>query len=105
MKNVNGDAMPRINPSVKVREIAERHILDISARFGLDPSNRYRLLRDQAAAPLPASPSQRDMFEAQPAAVAGNGPTSAGVAEPGELQSPIGLMEDLGTAPPGTRPN
>jgi P27 family predicted phage terminase small subunit len=50
-KNVNGDEMPRLNPAVKVREIAERHILQISERFGLDPANRYKLMRDQAAAP------------------------------------------------------
>ena len=50
--NVNGDDLIRLNPSIKARELAAKHILDIGARFGLDPSSRFKLLRDQSAAPL-----------------------------------------------------
>lgn len=96
VKNVNGEPMPRLNPMVKVREIAERHILDIGARFGLDPSNRYRLLRDQAAAPKAA-----DLFNQQPI----SDQPSAPVSDPHQLPSPLGLMDELATSPPGGRPN
>lgn len=98
VKNVNGDLMPRLNPMVKVREIAERHILDIGARFGLDPANRYKLLRDQAAAPTP-----NDLFNRAPA-TAGDQPAQPAPA-PDQLPSPLGLMDDLSSQPPGSRPN
>lgn len=102
VKNVNGDPMPRLNPSVKVREIAERHIMDIGARFGLDPSNRYKLLRDQSAAPKAA-----DLFSQAPTAK-NDGDTAIPAspsADSDELPSPLGLMEDLASRPPGSRPN
>lgn len=48
-ENVNGKPLMRLNPAVKVREIAEKHILDIGDKFGMNPFQRYKLLRDQAA--------------------------------------------------------
>lgn len=45
---VNGDELHKLSPWVKVREIAARHVLDIGARFGLDPANRFKLIRDEA---------------------------------------------------------
>jgi P27 family predicted phage terminase small subunit len=42
----------RMNPAVKVREIAEKHILDIGEKFGLNPFARYKLLREQSLAGL-----------------------------------------------------
>lgn len=48
-ENVNGKPLMRLNPAVKVREIAEKHILDIGGQFGMNPFQRYKLLRDQAA--------------------------------------------------------
>lgn len=100
VKNVNGDLMPRLNPMVKVREIAERHILEIGSRFGLDPSNRYKLLRDQSAAPA----SSGDLFN-QPAPVADGEQPPAAPATSNELPSPLGLMEQLSSPVPGSRPN
>lgn len=100
VKNVNGEPMPRLNPMVKVREIAERHILEISSRFGLDPANRYKLLRDQAAAP-----KAQDLFSSVPGQPAAGASPPASGPEPDELPSPIGLMDDLASRPPGTRPN
>lgn len=97
VKNVNGEPMPRLNPMVKVREIAERHILDIGARYGLDPANRYKLLRDQAAAPKAA-----DLFNQQPSSA--DQPQASAV-DPDQLPSPLGLMDDLSSNPPGGRPN
>lgn len=98
VKNVNGDLMPRLNPMVKVREIAERHILEIGARFGLDPANRYKLLRDQAAAPMP----NPDLFNRTPAGV---DETQAAANSDDEPPNPLGLMDQLASAPPGSRPN
>lgn len=51
--NVNGDELHRMNPAVKVRQVSERAILEISARFGLDPQSRFKLLREQSLSPLP----------------------------------------------------
>lgn len=102
VRNVNGDLMPRLNPMVKVREIAERHILDIGSRFGLDPANRYKLLRDQAAAPAPSGglfdrpQSQQGEGQAQPQAT----PVSQA-----ELPSALGLMGEMSSPVPGSRPN
>lgn len=101
VKNINGDPMPRMNPSVKVREIAERHILEISARFGLDPANRYKLLRDQAAAPKPVNEQGEMAFDQ-----ANTGATPPAREDADEPPSPLGLMEDLSSpVPPGTRAN
>lgn len=47
---VNEQKLLRLNPAVKVRQIAEKHILEIGAKFGMNPFDRYKLLRDQAAA-------------------------------------------------------
>lgn len=45
---INKDVLHKINPMVRVREIAERHILELGARFGLDPMNRFRLIGVQS---------------------------------------------------------
>lgn len=102
VKNVNGDMMPRLNPSVKVRELAERHILEIGARFGLDPANRYRLMRDQAAAPLPqgnAGDQPGLPLEGEP----GAGNRDASSIDDGAPPNPLGLMNDIASRPPGAR--
>jgi P27 family predicted phage terminase small subunit len=48
VKTVSGDRMERLRPAVKIRELAERHIMEIGERFGLNPSARYKMLRDEA---------------------------------------------------------
>jgi P27 family predicted phage terminase small subunit len=50
-ENVNGKPLMRLNPAVKVREIAEKHILEIGGQFGMNPFQRYRLLREQSGVP------------------------------------------------------
>lgn len=45
---INKDVLHKMNPMVRVREIAERHILEIGARFGLDPMNRFKLIAAEA---------------------------------------------------------
>lgn len=101
VKNVNGDHLPRLNPMVKVREIAERHILEIGARFGLDPANRYKLLRDQAAAPSP----NPDLFNRKPAGIDAHPEQPSPPAAHETPPNPLGLMDDLASVPPGSRPN
>lgn len=96
VKNMNGDPMPRLNPAVRVRELAERHIIDIGSRFGLNPADRYRVLRDQAGMPLGGlfdKPGEKD----EPGEV-----TSAESAGP---ETPIGLMRRRAAPPPGSLPN
>jgi P27 family predicted phage terminase small subunit len=85
-KNVNNDDLMRLNPAVKVRELAERHILEIGSRFGLDPASRYRLLRDQSAAPLGGLfGSASEGLSAAPA--------------PAAEEEPVGLMRRASEAP------
>lgn len=81
-KNVNGDTIERMRPSVKVREIAERHIIDHGERFGLNPQTRFKLLRDQSLIP------QGGLFDTnQPPAKA----------EPESIdESPVGIMARMG---------
>lgn len=45
---ITKDMQHKLSPMVKVREIAEKHILELGARFGLDPTNRFRLVAAQA---------------------------------------------------------
>jgi P27 family predicted phage terminase small subunit len=45
---INKDVLHKLSPMVRVREIAERHILELGARFGLDPTNRFKLVAAQA---------------------------------------------------------
>lgn len=48
VKTVSGDKMERLRPAVKIRELAERHIMEIGERFGLNPAARYKMLRDES---------------------------------------------------------
>lgn len=45
---INKDVLHKLSPMVRVREIAEKHILEIGARFGLDPMNRFKLIAAEA---------------------------------------------------------
>ena len=94
-KNVNGDDLMRVNPAVKVRELAERHILEIGSRFGLDPSSRYKLLRDQSASALGG------LFSGQGAGGTGEDRGSRGAEETGD-DEPLALMQRASAAPPGS---
>jgi P27 family predicted phage terminase small subunit len=50
-KSVTGELLKRLNPMVKVREIAEKHLIELEDRFGLNPTARQKMLRGQAALP------------------------------------------------------
>lgn len=96
-QNVTGTGeLNRLNPAVRARELAERHILDIGSRFGLDPASRYKLLRDQGAVPSgglfdatrPAAPdTAADALADMPAPPA-----------PGD-DDPVGFMRRAGGRP------
>lgn len=45
---ITKDWLLKMNPMVKVREIAEKHLLELGARFGLDPTSRFKLVGLQA---------------------------------------------------------
>ena len=52
VKMTNSDErMPRLHPAVRVRDLAEKHLIDIEDRFGGSPLARYRLIAQQAAHP------------------------------------------------------
>lgn len=53
VKTVSGDEMIRLNPAIKVRELAERHIEEAVKHFGLAPDVRYGMLRDMNALNVP----------------------------------------------------
>lgn len=53
VKTISGDEMIRLNPSIKVRELAERHIEEAVKHFGLAPDVRYSMLRDMNALNVP----------------------------------------------------
>ena len=48
---VTGETLKRLHPMVKVREIAEKHLVELEDRFGLTPLARQKMLRDQSALP------------------------------------------------------
>jgi hypothetical protein len=41
--------MIRLHPAAKLREIAEKRLLDLEDRFGLNPRHRLAILRDMNA--------------------------------------------------------
>ncbi len=43
------ERMPRLNPSIRVRDILERQLVDIEDRFGMSTLARYRIISQQAA--------------------------------------------------------
>ena len=85
-KNINGELIERMRPSVKVREIAERHILDHGERFGLNPQTRFKLLRDQSL--IGAGP----LFGADAPKPPAEGDTTT--------EDPVGMMARMGGEPP-----
>ncbi len=85
-KTVSGDRMERLRPAVKIRELAEKHIVDIGEKFGLNPSARYKMLRDEAIVA-----SQGNLF---PSAAASAPSTSAAI------EKPTAMMARNSTMPP-----
>lgn len=90
VKTVSGDKMKRINPSVRRRDNAFGHILELSKRFGLSPADRFGLINSQRS-------------------VLGGGaapelPLSQGAPRPEETSepaSPIGALTSFDSPPPG----
>lgn len=92
--SVNGDELQKLSPWVRVREISERHILEIGARFGLDPYNRFKLLKEEALVPQGFLPGLGD----------DNKPPAAAT-EQEESGAATGALSRASTPPPGQRPN
>lgn len=98
VKTVSGDKMWRENPSVSRRDVALKAILELSKRFGLTQLDRYALLGHQASHPLGG------LFEGSgEQKTSGEKPGTAG--ESAKDGGPIGIMDGLDSAPPGSRPN
>lgn len=71
VRTVAGDDMARVHPAVKIRNDAERHLLALEDRFGLNPSARFSLSMKLLGEPGLGEP---DLFSTQPgAAPAGDG--------------------------------
>lgn len=69
---ITKDVLHKLNPMVRVRDIAEKHILDIGGRFGLDPFNRFKLIAAEAFGggqlPLPFGGQAAEPDPEQPSA-------------------------------------
>jgi P27 family predicted phage terminase small subunit len=88
---LNHDVLQKLSPMVKVREIAERHILELGARFGLDPTNRFKLVAAQAGL---AGQGMLPFGDAQ------EKPTATGSVVNDEKENPTGFLGRKSTAPP-----
>lgn len=86
-EGVTGQKLWRLNPAVKAREIAERHILEIGPRFGLNPADRYKLLKDQSAAKF-------GLFDRVPDG------KDDGAKEGDGVDNPVGLLGRAAASPP-----
>jgi len=51
VKTTAGDDMVRLHPAVKARELAEKRMIDLEDRFGLNPRYRMAIMRDMNALP------------------------------------------------------
>lgn len=91
--SVNGDELQKLSPWVRVREISERHILEIGSRFGLDPYNRFKLLKEEALVPQGFLPGM------------GNEAPPASQPEQEDSGAATGALARAASPPPGTRPN
>jgi len=94
VKTVSGDDMPRRHPSAQHRDRVELAIGKLEAAYGLTPADRYRVMRDQAAAPIGGLFGQEGAADRPSTA-----PAAPAVADP------VGFLADRATPPPGTRPN
>lgn len=90
---ITKDWLHKLNPMVKVREIAEKHILDLAARFGLDPTSRFSLIKTQAGLAQGMLP-----FGDNPPAAAEEGAAVPAPAQ--ESEDVTGIMGRKGALPP-----
>lgn len=90
---VSGDEMPRRHPAAAHRDRVELAMTKLEAAYGLTPADRYKVMRDQAAAPLGGLFGQD---EAAP---------NPAEAVPAAGADPVGFLADRAAPPPGTRPN
>lgn len=58
---VSGDTMVRLHPAVKVRELAERHMMAMEDRYALNPQARFSLAQQLLDKPGLGAPG--DLFE------------------------------------------
>lgn len=85
VKMTNSDErMPRLHPAVRVRDLAEKHLIDIEDRFGGSPLARYRLIAQQAAHPG----AWGDLFAQKP-----DSPAEPTAAAASSGTSPIGMLQ------------
>jgi P27 family predicted phage terminase small subunit len=92
---ITKDVLHKLNPMVRVRNDAERAILDLATRFGLDPLSRFKLVGIQAG--LAGQGFLPGMFEGDGA----QKPAAEPQKEEGE--PPTGMLARSAAPPP--RPN
>lgn len=89
--NVTGDELKRIHPMVKIREIAEKHLVELEDRFGLSPLARQKMLRDQASLP-PGS-----LFDRTDKQIDHNAPDDSEQIDYAPSISPVGILNPART--------
>lgn len=96
VKTVSGDRMERLRPAVKMRDLVESRIVEIERLFGLNPADRYKMLRDQALVP-----DGGDLFAPR---TGGDKPAPSSPL-PDDGETPTGMLSRAAAPPPGHRPN
>lgn len=107
VKTVSGGYMPRENPSVARRDFAGKMMLDLSAKFGLSPQDRNRLMYQGMrfdSDTLFGAGRGRDQVPAEPSAEQLEQPAVA-PAVPIANDAAIGSLSAFDSVPPGVKPN
>lgn len=97
VKTVSGDDMIREHPAAKRLDKVHGKMMELAARFGLTPSDRFSLFKDQSAA---ASRGQGWLFEA---GAPGAKPADALPASEAPMATSVpgaGILKDFDSAPP-----
>lgn len=90
VKTTSGDEMLRRHPAASHRDRVELALAKLESAYGLTPADRYKVMRDQAAAPLGGLFGRQDAEPASPSRAPGS--------------DPVGFLTDRATVPPGSRP-
>ena len=102
VKTTSGDVMIRLHPAAKLREIAEKRLLDLEDRFGLNPRHRLAILRDMGALQIPLG----DLFSrSDVSASVDKNPVMSSEAMPAAREEDDDIIGFARRPPPGTLPN
>lgn len=102
VKTVSGDSMPRRNPNVHRRDVADKMILELSARYGVTASDRAKLLRQQSVLPAGLFDQRQGV---QRANADDDDAAETPAPKPAPAQDVIGAMDGFDSLPPDGLPN